>query len=69
MALHQVSTTGLNQDLFSNCTRVGIVFMWYALFAKQQAWRGVRDALVSAEISGWHVVSRGEGGYPQRGIK
>ena len=72
MDLHQVSTTGLKQALCRNGTRAGRIFMWYALLAKTQVWRGVWDALVSAEISGWHFVSRGEGvdvGYPCRGIK
>ena len=31
MALHQVSTTGLNQALCRKCTRAGSVFMWYTL--------------------------------------
>ena len=34
MALHQVSMTGLNQDLCRNCTRTGSVFIWYAMLAK-----------------------------------
>ena len=34
MALHQVSTTGLKQDLCSNCTRANGVFMCYALLLK-----------------------------------
>ena len=33
-ALQQVSTTGLKQALYRNCTRVGSVFMWYTLFVK-----------------------------------
>ena len=61
MALHQVSTTGIDQALYRNCTREGSMFMWYTMLAKTSTWRGVWVALVSAEIPGWCVVIRGEG--------
>ena len=72
MALHQVSMTGLKQALCRNCTRADSVPMWYALLAKTYAWEFVWAALVSATVSGWKGVGRGEGfelRYPCRGIK
>ena len=34
MALHQVSTTGMNQALCRNCTRKGSFLIWYAQLGK-----------------------------------